>query len=344
MQQDTIAAPPGQTPSDAMLQLIFNFWITRSLYAAAKLGIADVLKSGPAPIDRIAAETGTQARSLYRLLRALASVDVFSEEGSGRFRNTPLSETLISDRPGTLRYFAISELGEEHYGAWGDLLHSIRTGEIAFDKHFGAGVWEYLSRNPGRAATFNESMSRMTEAVNDAIIWTYSFAGIRQIVDIGGGLGSLMMSILKWNETMKGILFDQPAVVAEGRKAIEKAGLSDRCSVVGGDFFESVPRGGDAYTMKWIIHDWDDDRAMQILNNCREARADDGKVVIIDTIIPGPNEPSPSKLIDLNMLVMTGGLERTLAEFESLFERCGLRLTKVVTTPSPFSVLEGVKS
>ncbi|MBV9211219.1 MAG: methyltransferase [Acidobacteria bacterium] len=328
-------------PTIAMLQLISGFWISRAIYIAAKLSLADQLADGSKTAEELAAATSTHAPSLYRVMRALASVGVFTEDSERRFALTPLSETLRSDAPGSLRAFATTELGEEHYPAWGELLHSVKTGEIAFDHHFGMPCWEYFTKHRDNAKTFADAMTGMTLATNAAVLASYDFSGIKQLVDVGGGHGSLIAAILKANPEMKGLLFDAPPVIEGARPKLEAEGLAERCQAVAGDFFESVPEGGDAYILKWIIHDWDEERATSILRNCHRAMKENGKLLLVEAVVPEGVEPHFSKFIDLNMLVMTGGRERTQEEYRKLFEASGFRLTKVVETPSPMSVIEG---
>ena len=328
-------------PPVAMLQLISGFWISRAIYIAAKLGIADLLRDGPRTAAELAAATGAHASSLYRVLRALASVGVFTEDEKRGFALTPLSETLRTDAPGSLRAFATVELGEEHYPAWGELLHSVKTGKIAFDRAFGMPVWEFFEQNPENAKTFNDAMTGMTLAVNGAVLSGYDFSPIGKIVDVGGGHGSLIASILKANPQMKGVLFDAPSVAEGARSRIEVAGIADRCEVVPGDFFQSLPGGGDAYILKWIIHDWDDDRSITILRNCHSAMTEAGKLLLVEAVVPRGSEPHFSKFIDLNMLVMTGGRERTENEYRMLLEASGFKLTRTIPTESPMSVIEG---
>jgi hypothetical protein len=328
-------------PPVAMLQMISGFWISRAIYIAAKLGIADHLREVHRTADELAAATGTHAPSLYRVLRALASVGVFAEDGNGRFALTPLGATLQTDVPGSMRAFATVELGEEHYPAWGDLMHSVKTGEIAFDHVFGMPVWEYFAQHPDNAKTFNDAMTGMTLAVNDAVLSAYDFSSIRKIVDVGGGHGSLITSILKLNPHMKGVLFDAKPVIEGARRRVEAEGLTNRCGVVAGDFFESVPGGGDAYILKWIIHDWDEKRSVTILKNCHRAMVENAKLLLIEAVVPPGGEAHISKFVDLNMLVMTGGRERTADEYRSLLETSGFRLTRIAATDSPMSVIEG---
>ncbi len=331
----------NQPPAAAaqMLQIISGFWISRAVYVIAKLGIPDILKSGPRTAEELASATQTHAPSLYRLLRALASVGVVSSE-NGRFALTPLSETLVTDAPGSLRWFAVSELGQEHYPAWGNLMQSVKTGEIAFDHHFGVDIWKYFQQNPDDAAVFNDSMSGVTAATNEAIMSLYDFSGFGKVVDVGGGHGGLITSILKRNPRVKGVLFDAPQVIEGAQSKIEAAGLADRCETVSGDFFKAVPAGGDAYVMKWIIHDWDDERAITILKNCRREMPANGRLILVDCVVPETDEPHFAKFIDLNMLVMTGGKERTAKEFETLLAAAGFKLRRVIPTDLPTSIVE----
>ena len=297
------------------------------------------MKSGPKTAEELADATEMHAPSLYRLLRALASVGVVSSE-NGRFALTPVSQTLVTDAPGSLRWFAVSELGQEHYPAWGNLMQSVKTGEIAFDHFFGVDIWKYFQQNAEDAAVFNDSMSGVTAAANDVIMSLYDFSGFGKVVDVGGGHGGLITSILKKNPKVKGVLFDAAEVIEGARPKIESAGLADRCEMVAGNFFKAVPAGGDAYVMKWIIHDWDDARSITILKNCREKMAANGKLILVDCVVPEGNEPHFSKFIDLNMLVMTGGKERTEKEFRELLAAAGFKLLRVIPTDLPTSIVE----
>ena len=317
---------PAPAPPETMMQMISGFWISQALFIAAKLGLAD-----------LAAAAGAHAGALYRVLRALASVGVFAENEAGRFAQTPLSETLRSDLPGSLRWFAVSELGQEHFRGWGNLMHAVRTGEIAFDAEYKENVWEYYAKNPEDAAVFNRSMAGLTEMANQAVLAAFDFSGIRRLVDIGGGTGGLLSGILAAYPSMSGVQFDLPHVIAASPQR-------ERIELVGGDFFQSVPAGGDAYILKFIIHDWNDERSITILRNCREAMTEDGRLLLVEMVVPPGNEASWTKFIDLNMLVMTGGMERTEAEFRDLLARAGFRLTRIVPTESMFCVIEAVRA
>lgn len=340
MSQSKLDSQTEVPPQIAMLQMISGFWISRAIYIVAKLGIADHLAGGPKTAEEIAAATGTHSGAIYRIFRALSSVGVLTEEADQRFGLTPLSETLRTDAPGSLRAFATVELGEEHYPAWGELLYSVKTGEIAFDKHFGMPIWEFFAKNPENARTFDDAMTNVSLAIKDAILASYDATTIRKLADIAGGHGSLLAAILKSNPEMKGVLFDLPGVTEGARKRIEAEGLSDRCEVIAGSFFESVPEGADAYIMKWIIHDWDDERSIAIFKNIRRAIAEGGKLLLVEAVVPPGSEPHFSKFIDLNMLVMTGGRERTEEEYRRLLEAGGFKLTKVIPTDSPMSIIE----
>ncbi len=329
-------------PETAMLQLISGFWISRCIYVTAKLGLADLVKDGPKTAADLAAATNTYPPSLYRVLRALACVRVLTQDGD-RFGDTPVLRTLRTDVKGSLRWFAMSELGEEHYPAWGEFLHSVKTGDIAFDHALGMDVWKYFAEHPDNAKIFNDSMSGLTAQANEALQPAYDFGGIGTLVDIGGGHGSLLTSILRRNPQMRGILFDAPPVIEGARAIVGESDVSDRCEPIAGNFFESVPKGGDAHILKWIIHDWTDEQSLTILKNSHRALPENGKLIVIEAVVPESNEMHFSKFMDLNMLVMTGGRERTEAEFRDLYERSGFRLTRIVPTGSPFSVIEGVR-
>lgn len=329
-----------QQPAAAqILQFITNFWSSRAVYVIAKLGIPDLLKSGPKTAEDLASATKMHAPSLFRVLRALASIGVVSST-DGRFALSPVSELLVTDAPGSLRWFTISELGQEHYPAWGNLMHSVKTGEIAFDNFFGADIWKYFQQNPEDGAVFQNSMSGVTAATNEQIRSLYDFSPFGTVVDVGGGHGGLITSILQTNPKAKGILFDAPQVIEAARPKIEAAGLADRCETVAGDFFKSVPAGGDLYVMKWIIHDWNDEQAITILKNCRNQMQPTGKLIIVDCVVPETNEPDFSKFFDLNMLVMTGGKERTKQEFAQILSAAGFELLRVIPTDVPTGIVE----
>lgn len=335
--------PNDVEPMLGMIQMIAGFWISRTIQVAAKLGLADLVAEEPKTVAELAEATETHAPSLYRLLRALASVGVFMEQEDGRFASTPMAATLETAAPVSLRAFATSELGEVHYESWGKLLHSVKTGEIAFNHVFGEPVWEYFATHPENAKLFNQSMTDLTSVVEPAVVGAYDFKPFQRIVDIGGGHGSFISSILKNNPHLEGILYDAPQVIEGAQERVAARGLNGRCQLVAGDFFSSVPDGGDLYLMKHIIHDWDDEKCITILRNCRRAMNEQGRVIVVDQVVPQGNAPSLGKFTDLLMLVMVGGKERTEEEFRTLFNAAGLKLTRIIQTQSPMSIIEGAK-
>src|SRR4051812_42891748 len=248
---------PSTTPTQAVLQVIAGFWLSRAVYIAAKLGLADLVKDGSKTPAELAVLTGTNASALHRVLRALASSGWLQEDSDGRFGATPLTVGLQSGVPGSLRALATTELGEEHYPAWGNLLFSVRTGELAFDNVFGMPNWQYWAGHDEHAQVFNRAMSEMTAVIEPAVLSICDFSSFRTIVDVGGGRGTLIASILRAYPAARGIVLDLPHVVDQGRQLIGEQHLNDRCDLIAGDFFKEVPRGGDAYILKWVLHDWD---------------------------------------------------------------------------------------
>lgn len=330
------------SPNEQMNRMISGYWTTQAVYVAAKLGIADLLAQGARTVDDLAQATNVHAPSLYRLLRGLASMGVFADDGTQRFSLTPLAECLRSDVPGSQRALAIMS-GEEHYHAWGELLYSIQTGKIAFDKLYGMPVFEFLSKNLEQAKVFDAAMvgvhGRETAAMTDA----YDFSVFGVLADIGGGNGSLLTTVLKKHPALRGILYDLPGVTQRALDNLKSSGVADRCTVIGGSFFESVPVGADAYLMRHIIHDWDDEKATAILRNVHQAMGQHGRLLVVEGVIPAGNGPCFGKLLDLTMLTLPGGKERTEEEYRTLFKAGGFELTRVVPTHAEVSVIEGRK-
>lgn len=320
--------------------MINGFQISQALHVAATLGIADLLDGGPRSVGDLAESAGTDAPALSRLLRALASIGVFTEI-DGAFCLTPAAAPLRSGVPGSVRAWAMN-IGQPYFWqSWGHLLHSVRTGEPAFPSLYGMSAWEYRQDHPDANAIFNAAMTDLSMGVVDAVVESYDFSGIDVLVDVGGGEGSLLAAILAANPALRGILFDQPHVVRSAGTLLEDAGVAPRCEVMEGNFFDSVPAGANAYLLKSIIHDWDDGSAIHILRTCRAAIAATGKLLIVDRVIQPGNDPDPSKYMDLNMLVMLGGRERTADDFGKLYAEAGFRLTRIVPTLSGFGVIEG---
>jgi hypothetical protein len=309
------------SPPD-LWNLAHGYRVSQALHVAAVLGIADELKDGERTSDDLAAAVGAHPDTLYRLLRALASVGVLHEVEGRSFSLTDAGYDLRSDSPRTIAGWA-SFVGSSYYwAAWGNLLHSVRTGENAFHHVYGTDVWTYRTEHPEAGPPFDRAMTELTRRANEAIVAAYDFGRFGTLVDVGGGRGALLRAILDANPNLSGILFDQPHVVA----GVE---LPERASVVGGSFFEAVPDGADAYVLKWIIHDWEDPEARAILETCRRAMPQDARVLVVERVVGPPNEDADAKFSDLNMLVMPGGRERTRDEFARLFESAGLRLEHV---------------
>jgi O-methyltransferase domain/Dimerisation domain len=319
-----------------------GYQVTQALYVAAKLAIADLLSDGPLSCDDLASKTGTHSPSLRRILRALASVGVFSEVVPGRFALTPLAALLRSADPNSVRALAIM-YAEEQYRAWGDILYSVRTGQPAFEHQFGMGVFEYFAQNPQAGAVFNEAMTGLTIQVAASVAATYDFSKFATIVDIGGNRGTVLAAILQRHSGSRGILFDRPHVVATAGEVLAAAGVENRCTTIGGDFFEAVPPGGDAYLLASILHDWDDERCVEILRRCRQAMPDNGKLLVVELVLPpGGDEPFIGKWMDLHMLVMASGRERTEEEYGKVFLAAGFDLKSVHPLPNGQSIVEAV--
>ena len=330
-----------QSPRDAMLTMTNGFRVSQAIHVAATLGIADLLKDGTRTVEELAKTTGTDAPALSRLLRALASVGVFTET-EGRIGQTPLSETLRSDAPGSVRAWAV-HIGQQYFwNSWGHLLNSIRSGNSAFGELYGMTVWEYRAAHPEANAIFNAAMTSNSLGVVDAIVAAYDFSKIRVVVDVAGGEGALLAAIVAANPHLRGILFDQPHVLARAKVLLEGAGVHDRCDIVSGSFFEQLPKGGDVYILKSIVHDWDDPSSVSILRQCRAAINDGGRLLLVEQVLKGANESDSAKFADLMMLVMLGGRERNAGEFQRLCFEAGFRLTKIIPTGSRYSIVESV--
>ncbi|HEX3234120.1 MAG TPA: methyltransferase [Gemmatimonadales bacterium] len=338
---------PAKKASDAMIliNLTAGKWVSQAIAVAAELGIVDLLKDGPKAAADIARAANASEDGVYRLLRALGSVGLFAETGERRFRLTPLGKRLRTDSPEAIGGYARFIGHESTWRPWGELRHSVHTGEPAFDQVFGMPIFEYYARMPEAAAVFDAAMTSISTFESQAVVAAYDFSGVGTLVDVAGGHGLLITAILKTNRRMGGILFDLPHVTAGAPALLQSRGLADRCQIVSGDFFEFVPEGGDAYIMKHIIHDWDEERATQILRNCHRAMRPGGKVLIVDAVIPAGNAAHFGKLLDLEMLVLTPrGRERTKVEFQNLLQRSGFRLRRVVSTESHLSVVEGERT
>ncbi len=337
-----IVAAKEENPSPpALFQMATGYWVSQAIYVAAKLGIADLLKGGPQSCVALATATGADAVSLFRLMRALASVGVFSHVRRDCFALSRLAESLQTDTPGSLKAMVMT-IGEIHYQACANLLHSIQTGSPAFNHVFRTSLFNYLQQHADAADTFNQGMTNLSSMLAYAVLMAYDFTGISSVVDIGGGEGKLLRKILELNPEMRGTVLDIPATIETTNQELSDDTCGRRCSYIAGDFFESLPPGADAYLLCGVIHDWDDNRVITILRNCRRAMTKNGRLLLVDMLVPDTDSKSFSKLLDLNMLVMTGGRERTQAEFCGLLDASDYRLTRIVPTMAPQSVIEAV--
>jgi hypothetical protein len=328
-------------PQVAMLKMITGAWLSQAIYAAAMLGVADALKDGPRSIAQLAKEVGAEPRALYRLLRLLASHEIFAEQADGTFIQTPRGECLEKEAFGSVRSMALL-CGEEHYRAWGDIVHSIKTGAPAFDHLYQEGFYRYIDKIPRASNIFNDAMTNMAILGNIAVASAYPFPEGGVIVDLGGGQGPLLAAILNQTSGATGVLFDTPQAIAEAGPFLQSAGVEERVTCTSGDFFQEVPKGGDVYILSRILQSFGDEECRQLLQNCKAAMKPDGKVLIVEMVIPPGNQPFFGKLSDVNMLVMTHGRERTKQEYAGLFAAAGMKLSRAMTTESPVSVLEGV--
>jgi len=335
---------PPREAAEALRDLALGKWICQAVYVAADLGIADLLRDGPRTAAELAKVTGVSADALARLLRALVGLGVFAKVEPDRFALAPMGAWLRSDLPGSLRGFCRMVGHPDTWRAWGDLRESVRTGEEAFARLFGVGLFDHMETHPDLAGIFQDAMGSISGMETVAVLDAYDFGGIGTLLDVAGGHGFLLAGILKAHPQMRGVLFDMPHARAGGAALMAREGLADRCRVVTGDMFAEVPGGADACIMKHIVHDWDDARSLTILRNCHQALPAGGKLVVVDMVIPPGPEPHFGKLLDLEMLVVTaGGRERTAAEFERLYGEAGFELTRVVPTAAPVSVVEGRK-
>ena len=334
--------PAPQRPSLALIELVNGYRVTQAIRVAAQLGIADLLATGPRTSDDLAAATSANPGALYRLLRALAAAGVFREEEDQRFALTPVGDCLRRDAPESIYGWAMFVGGTDHWQLWGALDYSIRTGENARRHVSGTDGWTYRQQHPETDVEFDLAMASIANLVIATLLPIFDFGRFATIVDVGGGNGFLLAAILARNPGSRGILFDQPHVVAGAATVLEQAGVADRCEVVGGSFFEAVPGGGDAYLMKSIIHDWEDAESIAILRSCRAAMAEGASLLLVERVLGPPNDVPDSKFSDLNMLIGPGGRERWNEEYARLFEATGFEFVGVTRGASAFGIFEAV--
>lgn len=319
----------GISLPQVLMQMVTGGQVAQAVFVAAKLGIADLLKDGPKSVDELAQATETHAPSLYRLLRALSSLGMFAESGQRYFELTPLAELLRSGGPRSLRSLALLSVDPSQWAAWGDLLHSIQTGEGAFFHHFGMPLWEYLAQHSDTGKIFHDAMSNLSVSETMVALAAYDFSASRVIVDVAGGTGKFLTAILQRYPSLRGILFDLPSVVQTAAHQDPQL-TEERCSVVGGDMLVSVPSGGDTYIIKSVVHNLDNEQAITLLRNCAQVMPAHGRLLLIENVITPGNTPDFSKLMDLNMLVALGGRERTAQEFTALLTEAGLELLRII--------------
>ena len=342
MSTNLVPAPAASTSADPLIiQMASGHIVSNALYAVCELRIADHLAAGPRTAANLAAATGTDPQALGRVLRLLTGLGLFAHDEDGRFTTTPLGASLRSDDPGCARAMVRMLAGPTMNRAIGELVHSVRTGGTGFEHAMGQAAFPYFAEHPEEAATFNDAMIGFHGAEPAAVVAGYDFSGIGTLVDVGGGTGNLLMTVLAANPALRGVVYDQPYVADHARAAIEKRGLASRCEFVAGNFFESIPSGGDAYLMSHIIHDWTESQALTILGNCHRAMAGRGRLLLVEMVVPAGAEMHPSKLLDVVMLAVTGGRERTAEEYRELYAQAGFELARVVPTASAVSVVEG---
>jgi hypothetical protein len=339
--QHNISASP-----ETLMRMLSSHYITQAIHVAAKLGIADLLKDCAKSTEEIAVSLNVNDRFLYRLMRVLASVGLFHEVSDSYFETTPLARYLETDFPDSMHSIAIIEGESWHWQSWGNLLNAVKTGNSAFEDKFGITVFKYMDQNPEYLKDFRVALSRYSKISNEAILNSYDFSTVSKLVDIGGGDGSLLDKILRKNSKITCTLFETPQIVESIRQhnIFPETEISERCEMISGDFFSSVPSGADTYILKQIIHNWDDEQVSRILQNCYDAMPKESKLLVIDPIVFSGNDPSHSKLLDLQMLVVNSkALMRTPDELETLFTLTGFKMSKVIPTESPCTIIEVLK-
>lgn len=324
----------------ALLELTQGSMITQAIYVAAELGVADALSDGPLPAEEIARIVKANPEAVYRLLRLLSSYSIFAEQSDGRFKLTPMADALRSDTPNSMRGMAVLMGHPTHWEDWSHLVNSVRTGEPSLPKLRGMGAFEYLESNPEYGAVFNQGMTNLSDLETDPILAAYDFSRFNTIVDVGGGRGALLAGILQRATNSRGILFDARAVSSGAEALLEEAGVVERCTIEGGGLFDPVTPRGDAYILKHIVHDWPESKALEILKNVRDAISAEGRLLLIEFVPTQGNAQHPGKLVDLWLMLLVGGKERTSTQYSELLASAGFQLDRVVQTASPASIVE----
>jgi hypothetical protein len=342
MTNDQHAASQTLPPHAQLIQMAAASWVSAVVYAAAKLKLADHLTMGAKSANELAGATGTHAPSLHRLMRTLAGLGILTERDGQRFALTGLGEALKSDAPGSARSTVMAFCNPTFWHSWEEIIHSLQTGETGFAKATGMPLFEYLAKHPEEATYFSEAMVGFHGTETTAVANAYDFSSLKTIVDVGGATGNMLAAILSRHAAPRGVLFDRPHVVHEAAALLKAHGVEDRVTIEPGDFFESVPAGGDAYLLSHVIHDWNEEQCLTILGHCRKAMKPDGRLLIVETVLPTGDTPHQGKILDMVMLVVPGGQERTEGEYVSLLGKAGFRVSRVVPTQSAVSVVEAV--
>jgi hypothetical protein len=330
-------------PQLHVFELLDGHYVTQCLRVAMRFRVADQLNNGPKACSDMARALDVNADALYRVMRLLASKQIFKELPGRRFELTPAAALLRTGAKNSLRAF-IDLLTDQHWPIWEHLIDGVRTGQPMFEKVFGMPLFDYYAKHPEKSELFDQAMAEFSRPTANAIVKNYPFSGIDRLVDVGGGDGSLVSAILRAHPRMTATLFEGPWAAERARRSIDAAGLGERCEVVAGDFFASVPAGADAYLLKNILHDWRDEAALTLLASCRRAMKPGARLLIVELIIPPGNEACVSKSVDIQMLLSTGGRERTKEEYEALLHQAGFKLRRVVPTPFVLCVIEAVRA
>ena len=334
--RDTEPLPPHAQ----IIQMAMGHWISRILHLTAELGLADRLAGGPKSAEELAGPAEVHAPSLYRFMRSLTNLGILTETADHRFALTPLGEALKTGAPGAARPSVLTIASDWWIRGFGELPYSVRTGSSGFEKYLGMPVFDWLGKNPESASLFSQTMIGFHGAEPAAVAAAYDFSKAGIVVDVGGASGHLLATLLERYPTPRGILFDLPHVVRDAPALLEARGLAGRVTIQAGSFFETVPEGGDVYILSHIIHDWSDQQCLAILGHCRKAMGPAARLLLIEMVLPEGDAPHPGKMLDLMMLVAPGGQERTEKEYAQLLGKAGLRLTRVVPTTTPVSVVE----
>lgn len=333
---------PQAQDAERMLQLATGHMFTAALQPIARMKIADLLADGPLPVSELAGKSASNEDALYRVMRLLASAGVFAESPGKVFALTPMSELMRTDVSGSLRDIIVWVGNRFHFQVWSEMAHSVRTGKPAVEHVYHKPCFEAIFGDPEIACDFNMAMTCFSQRIAPAVLEVYDFSGIGTLMDVAGGHGAILCEILSGYPKMNGILFDMPNVIEEANCHICSLKMEQRCQTITGDFFEQIPAGADAYYLQHIIHDWNDERALKILANCRRAlvgRAD-GRLLIVDSVVPENSDPHPSRWLDLEMLLMPGGRERTRGEWDALFAKTGFEITRILPMKAPESLIE----